>query len=441
MIRESKAIVAAAETLKAKNIAVLRFEVRLGSEKLMFRAGTMSSEMVRRVENVLILGADEQNPAYTVLTAADEVALALARQTKSAVDWTTPEGRKKLFDLNLPVAWDSDKKLSPEGYMTGIVKVTPDFKKVSVELYGFTKADPEPRKLMTLETAEDGKKGGIPVDPAMLASMGVGSDTGLALAPRGANDLANPSDKKPLDASPFPLKMEILFDGRVAQLVRDEGGLGEFQVTTPAAGVRQRQRVTFAIQNTGKERLAVLLCVNGRNTIAVDDENLDKSDKPRHKFRMWVLDPNKKYAVKGYLLDEAGSVAELLLPEEQASQGYDTIQVFVYGKPPPAPRPSNVKLPRTSDDPEIIARGAAFLATSPRGVGETRTLGAAKAAIKAQTRIQPTRGGGLEVVPESTERGGAIIPGPTTTQGKIQIVPFEYDDQPIHTLVITHHCK
>jgi hypothetical protein len=261
------------------------------------------------------------------------------------------------------------------------------------------------------------------------------------LASRGANDLANPLEKKPLDAPPFPLKLEVLFDGRVVQPVRDEGGLGEFRVASPAAGLRQRQRVTFGVQNTGTERVAVLLCVNGRNTIAVDDENLLDNDKPRHKFRMWVLEPNKKYTVKGFLLDESGSVAELFLPEDQASQGYDTIQIFVYGKLPP--RPSKIKSPGALNEPEIIARGspAAFLATSPRGVGETRTLAAAKAAIKAQTRIQPTGGGGLEVVPESTERGGPITPGPTTPQGKVQIVPFEYGDQPIHTLVITHHNK
>jgi len=482
MVEDAGAIAKAVHGLKAKNVAVLKFLVKMGDAPPSFRCGTEGAEMIHRLENLLVLSLDPRSPDYTVLSRAGEAAVALAKAARSPIDWTTADGRKKLFELKLPVCWDDKDLRNPDAFVTGTVIVSKNMQEVRIELAAFAKSDPATiKKLGTLAGATANK--GIWADRSMLASLGQTYTTSRDLKSSGkardffAADEAAASDavnRETTAASPIadpatgiaslagPVSLKIKLDGEAVPILADNTQRGDYKISgkLPASGVAG-QKVTFTMVNNHTEKLAVLLCLNGRNTIALDGESLDELDKPRSRFRMYVLEPKVVYEIKGFLKDEKGTIGEIVVaPEDESATLYDQmnpetrgkIQMFVYG-PAPIRTPditpgTTVETTPLGDDPETAfdnAFAASGLATAEKSLGKSRSL--ADAQKRLETRTKLTIVNGKITTDPKLARGrsrGLFIESneaPTTVGGTVKVVKFHYDEQPLDSVVINYYVK
>ncbi len=409
VVRDSAALVAAVTDLKAKNVAVLKFRVQEGDSAPDLRTGGATGvEMQNRIQNILVLTLDEQKPAFTLLGSTGEAAAAASAKEKKLIDWTTEEGRKKLFDLKLPVVWDAAATATPDAFVTGTVRVSKDYRAVWVDVVAFTRDNPE--KVRTLLTLSEDKERGILADRSMLASLGQTFATSRDLKPTGkARDLIAPDISASDDvakrktegekaAPPGAVKLDVLLDGQAVPYKPDPSNPAQFCLTEPG---KPGQQVTFRLKNTHANKLAVLLCVNGRNTIAVADESLSNPNKPRAKFSMWILEPGIEYSILGFLTDTKGTHTKIeVLKEDESAALYDALspavrgklQLFVYGpKPPPVDvhKPDGTE-PIPGKDTETLkdeSWGAAGLASSGNALGDTKTIIAAKKKLLEQTKL------------------------------------------------------
>jgi hypothetical protein len=352
---------------------------------------------------------------------------------------------------------------------------------VKIELTAFAKSDPVSlKKLGTLAGAMGTK--GIWTDRAMLASLGQTYSTSRGLKATGkardflaadesaAADAANRENmtmvpvRDPVNGTANlagPVSIQIKLDGAPVAIQADESSRGDFKVSgkLPMTGVAG-QKVTFTLVNNHTEKLAVLLCLNGRNTIALDGENLDSLDKPRSKFRMYVLDPKVVYEIKGFLKDDKGTIGDIVVaPEDESAALYDQmnpetrgkIQMFVYGATPlraPNITPgAGIETP-LGNDPETSldnAFAASGLATTDRSLGKSRSLAVAQKSLEARTKLTNANG---KIAPDpkysGAPRGGLFIETngpPKTVGGPVQIVRFSYDEQPLDSAVISYYVK
>lgn len=352
------AVADAVRGLGAKSVAALKFQVRFGSDAPTFKAGTIGTDMVHRLENILFITADASSPL--VLIGAGEEA-AKAAKPGTALDWTTPDGRARLFGLKLEPLWgESAERASPDAFVTGTVRVSADLKDITIELVGFTKADPSAlRPLMTLDgRGADAKPKPIRTDRGILTGLGQ-TFTVPAKLPAARSRAFAADDAAVADAAKRngigtpapggPVKLDVYYDDVLVAPEPDPSSPGEFRVPTPKPG----QKVRFDLTNAGPDKVAVLLAVNGRNTIATEGEDLGTPGVAREKFRTWVLepDPAKKYNVTGFLMSMDGSTRPFTgMAEDASARTYDAlsptyagkIHMIVFGKRPKAPAPPPV---------------------------------------------------------------------------------------------------
>lgn len=480
VMREDGADLAAAvrSKLQTKVVAVLKFQTQIGTGKPSFATGTENQKMAERVQNLLVVTNDDANP-LTVLANAGEAAAAKARHDKHPLDWTTESGRKSLFELSLPVLWNPAEKKTPDAYVTGVVHVSADMKGATVELVGFTRAAPD--KLVKLGTikkeAAAGKAVPIPVDRATLADLGQSfalskrvlsrkSVSGGVVSRKFIDDEARTSAcvVGPIAPADSPVLLEILYDGQVQAPSADPESAGEEMVATPT----DAQKFTFRVTNTLDYPVGILLTVNGKNTIAIDGEDLATAGDPSG-FRLWVLKPNKKYDITGFLKSEAGAAAPFkVLPEDESARLFDTlaatyagrIQMNVYGKLPPAitERKDPMKDPKElgGDDPvssiETLSEDAlasAGLGTSlEKRIGGAKTAAAAKVLSKGLLKLTTDSKGHLKstdharsMAKKLQSKGLVIESEQRTDAGKVEIVPLQADPEPIASRTIRYYTK
>lgn len=478
MVEDAGSIAKAVQGLKARNVAVLKFQVKLGDAAPSFRVGTEGAEMVHRLENLLVLSLDPRSPEYTILSKAGEAATALARTAKTPIDWTTADGRKKLFELKLPVSWDEKDARQPDAFVTGTVYVSKNLQDVKIELSAFSRSDPATLKKLGLLAGATPQRG-IWTDRAMLASLGQTYSTSRDLKGTGkprdffAADESAAADAVSREAvavapavDPMtgaaavagPVSLKIKLGGETVAIQNDERR-GEYKVAGKSVGTAG-QKVTFTLVNNHSEKLAVLLCLNGRNLIALDGETLDALDKPRSKFRMYVLEPKVVYEIKGFLKDDKGTVGEVVVaPDDQSADLYDQmspetrgkVQMFVYG-PAPVRTPditgTTTDTTPVGDDPETAfdnAFAASGLGTVEKELGAAGSLAEAQKLLQGRTKLAVADG---KIAPDpKLARGrsrGLFIESKETTAtgtGGVQVVKFSYDEQPLDSVVINYYVK
>ena len=474
-LREDGADLAAAvrTKLQTKAVAVLKFQTQVGDAAPSFAGGTENQKMAARVQNLLVATNDDGDP-LTVLAGAGEAAAAKARRDKQPLDWTTEAGRKSLFELSLPVLWDPTEVLSPDAYVTGIVRVSADLKGATVEMLGFTRA--APGKLVKLGTVSKGVDGGkpvpIPVGRATLADLGesfalskpmlsrASVNRGIAsrqfIDDAAAESAVGKAATKP-DAD-APVLLDILYDGRPQACAADPEAPRAEAVASPT----DTQTLTFRLQNTLDYPVGVLLSVDGKNTIALDGEDLSTGGDPAG-FRLWVLKPGRKYDITGFLKTEAGASAPFkVLPEGESARAFGTlarsyagrIQMTVYGKLPP-----RVGLPNGQDggvDPAAAADALSVAALAAAGLGTSldKPIGAAKTPAKAKLmargllNVTADPKGNLvatdkaQVMAKGLRSRGLVVESEQRTDaGVVEVVPLQADPEPIASRTIRYYAK
>jgi hypothetical protein len=282
-----------------KNVGVLHFRVEMPGAKSPFGVGRLNSLMATRLENVLILANDDDRPIGITRAASERAA---ARDKKAT--YLTAEGRKKLFAEKYPLAW-GDKDVTVDAFLTGLVKMSPDLAKATVTIEEWLPGKDRANTLAQFE---------VPTNRLLLADL----NRNFILSKRSLNKGLKIEEPDPdavasaaggggpvrIPKAPPPTDDDT-FDGLLD--FRAHYGNEEFKpgADNRLPAPRDGQEVYFTVE-AKKERLGVVVLVNGVNTLG--EEGVDREP---DQYSMWVLEPGKRYTIRGYYtMENAKNAAE-----------------------------------------------------------------------------------------------------------------------------------
>jgi hypothetical protein len=325
-----------------KNVGILPFQVCKGKEQKATFDTTLSVNLPTRLENALIL-LDKPDKQIGILHDAGQIALSHDRKA----NYLSASGRRALFGQQYPLAW-GDKKETPDVFLAGEVTMSSDNKQGTVIIKAFDRKASEPRTVSRFTVKTDRsilgdsgqsfrltsrqiRKRDADLDAAAVTdatsqeaktadSQGpntglhtgptTGPDTSLNTGPSTGTDTAAPG---PGDN---PIKLTVLYDGQPQTIDNDPNHPGERRVRPRAIHRGPRsgsptpgsiatpsgvKTIELVIENTSpSDTLGVVLKVNGQNTLFQETEDAANCHK-------WILDPGKKYSIRGYYSDDAGN--------------------------------------------------------------------------------------------------------------------------------------
>jgi hypothetical protein len=476
LVKNSAAIMEKVRGLKPAdaplNVAVLKFEVKVGNRPATFDAGPANAKLAQKLENLLVLANVPKNNVF-VLADAGPAAAAAAQKTGAAFTWRDDARRAEFFRLPaLPLAWDDTQKLEPNAFVTGTLELSQDLAETKVTLVGFTRAAPE--KLETLMTvtgsAKDETARPIRTDRSVLALVGLGFSLGAKAVANGRQSdtialkqvsglLGRPEQVFATAAGECPVKLEVLVNGNAVPVEPGDDGAGK--VVWPAGGVKPTDAVEFRLTNTSDKRYAVLLAVNGKNTNAQDKED-DLNVRDARDQRKWVLEPKEPTRVRGFYADRSGKYQPFeVLSAGEAEQVFDQMQaryrgrftLYVYAErpdKPPVEAAAAPGAPVTADvkpAEEVKEEVEAAVLTLGWGNGGLEKVRSAGSLEKAQEELRKrthaaTVNGQLVLDPvkddEYRRRGLIVKSEQTKNDGAIEQVEFRMSPQPVASLDIRY---
>jgi hypothetical protein len=302
------------------NIGVLRFRLQRGSAKASFKA-PLCEGLASRLENMLVIrNSEKEEEARGIIHDAGRV----ATKNKLSLWYTKPDLRKKLFEQKYPLAWGQDEgkpaaRVTPDVFLTGLLKTTPDMKTTTVTIQYFDKKDTDPKELATFTFKSDrnivrgfGYSFAIPskerqrlvatrsakdenVDDLIFEDMPKQEQQEKEKKQDDEKE-QKPARKKPKqDTSATPnsvggVQLQMLINGKPAAFSpTTDGDPVMWQVTSPKPG----QTVTFRLRNNSAREVGVVLRLNGRSTY---DEQGDTPEK----CQKWVINPGKSNLIEGF---------------------------------------------------------------------------------------------------------------------------------------------
>ncbi len=320
-----------------KTVGVLKFRVEKGTAKESFTVGPINSNLVGRLENVLIMHVD-RDEARAIGVIHDAARTAAPRKVGKWFEDT--KERSKLFSISdYPLAW-GNRKVKADAFLTGVVKLPADLEKTTVVIQAFTAK--EPAKLQTVAQFT------VDTDRGILRDLGesfVVSRRGLAgknataldkqavrkvLRKRGPDDdPATPVNTNPNTPAAGPsnlggIEVKVLFDGQEQQPTPESAGSGQWQLPNRAESGKP---VVISLKNNSDKDRGVTLKINGNNTITAEGAE------PTAK---WVIKPGKQYDIKGFYngkdvqLFKVLPLDESLAKQPELGDKYGLIEVDVY---------------------------------------------------------------------------------------------------------------
>jgi len=289
-----------------KNVGVVKFLVRHGDAEPSDDVGDLNLTLANKLEVALILANTDDK--FGIIDKASEQ---VVREKLLAANHRTEEGRKAFFIRKYELAWSRDK-VEPSGFLTAIATFSQDLKKLKIQLQVFDKSGRLEEIAGTVSA---------PTNPEMLAQAGFS----YALAPASQKALiagdppparevqkreiveqvAKSVAKDPVEVPPrsplsdSPITWTVLFNGKP---VSPNG--------TAIPEPKATDRVEFTLSNPTQGTYAVVLLVNGENTLY--QERLAPAA-----CRKWVLAPGMTVTVRGFQVgpDQVAPFA-VLSPEE-----------------------------------------------------------------------------------------------------------------------------
>jgi hypothetical protein len=283
LFKHAPAVVDGLHTRGSRNVGVLPFRVQQGAGKPSLRVGKLNALLATRLENALILGEDMDETKPLGVTRG---AGAVAEAAEPEATPLTAAGRRKLFAHAYPLAWGK-ARVKVDVFLTGLLKVDPKAGKSTVVLEAFdAKAPDKVRKVAEFT---------VPADRALLADLGRRFTLTRRSLRKGVEE--RELDDKVVQTAlrePEPkvvgeddveqiLDFRVYYNGKPVR--RDDAG----RVPEPRPG----DKVYFVLKS--KERVGLVLRVNGVNTLGYEKEPREVAD-----YSMWVLDPGKEYRIEGF---------------------------------------------------------------------------------------------------------------------------------------------
>ncbi len=275
------------------NVGVLKFLVRRGDNPP-GDVGDLNMSLAHKTEVALILANTDER--FGIIDKASEF---VEREKMTSANHLTVDGRKAFFTRKFDLAWSRDK-VEPSGFVTGVATLATDLKTVTVRLQVFDKTG-----------AMEDVPGDVtaPIDPETLAQAGYSfsvsaarqkaliageappdAETRRAEAIEGA---LNASASEPAGACPppftpladSPVRWKVLYNGKPVTVTGNT-------VPEPKAD----DRIEFVLTNPGTATYAVVLLVNGENT-------LYQERAAPLACRKWVLGPGAEVTVRGFQME------------------------------------------------------------------------------------------------------------------------------------------
>jgi hypothetical protein len=402
-----------------KTVAVLKFHIKKGDERLSHNVGTLNQSLARRLEIALVLQNDPRQPVGVVRDAS-----AVAAKISGA-GHLTADGRAKLFGAKYPLMWGTST-VTPDVFVTGVANVSDDLKTIKVSLVSFD------RKSKAPEPVGAGFAAGVQV--GQLGEMGESfslrdafepEDTVLTTVPDDtppvpparpaelAAEVKHQKQTHPLRPKACPVGLEFRYNGKPVEIeFRDGKGF----VPTPLPG--QKVELVLA-RDSAPDTYGVVLKVNGENTIG-------RQTVPDVDCRKWVMPPGcKPYTIRGYQTGNStaeefkvatGRETAKLAVNYGADVGTVTLTVFqnLKGKPAPA-----------SDDDHDVKVAAVRSQTAPQK-GSFELLYADLTGEVGQKGLI------------GAEEGGLVVPG-GTVENQVKKSKFVPDPTPLAAVTVVYY--
>ena len=332
LIKHSKKIMTHFRDKGYKNVGILKFTVE-GVEG--YNAGLINANLANRLENALILANDVDQPIGITRKAGAVAAQAVAR--KEIWSPTTAEARKALFKLKYPLAWGADK-VEVDAFVTGTVVWHASGKKIVVTVQDFDRKG----NLNPIATIP------VPMDRSILSDLGQSffirrsvNDTDDTQEKEAIESAASIEKQKPakVEANKTPVsdivELKAYYNGKQVEFENNPDRPGTFKLKEPS----DKQKIHFTIKNKSDKRVAVALRVNGQNTTADDEENLQPAE-----YTKWVLDPGTEYAIRGFYSKDGKTVKAFSVVADDAlditlnpaTRGLIQLDVFAESKNAPS---------------------------------------------------------------------------------------------------------
>jgi hypothetical protein len=409
--RQSRPILRDLRKQGYKNVGVLKFQVQMPGRQPSYNVGLLNTNMVGRLENILIL-YNNDTPAIGVTREAGRVA---ARKRGSRL--STAAGRSALFKDTYPLAWGS-KRVSVDAFLTGVIKPSRDMKTTTVTIQAFDRKEPAKLRQVVSFT--------VPMDRSILTDLGQSFVVaqrsltgGLAAQEAEAIRSARARDDKNDPPGQDLVELKILYNGQPVEIRQDPNSPGEQQVDEPKEGTT----VSFTLRNKSDKRIGVALRVNGQNTTVEDEKELQVEQ-----YTRWILEPGKEYPIQGFYNADGNGYKEFkVLSDEDSKQvqvsaevkGLIQVDVFVEGgtTDPGDPNPSD---PRGF----TLRSGTRGLAVADKGKvkirprpGPVKTLADAKERVRRNLDSRPS-GRGLIVAGKGGQANVAAVQFRNPTQAQ-----------------------
>jgi hypothetical protein len=431
-----------------KNAGVLKFRVEKGKEMPSLNAGILNTRLSAALQHALILLNDPSHPIGII----EDPGKSTPRGT-----YLTSKGRRSLVEREYPLSWGTDSA-RPDVLLTGILAVSKDMKNADLVIRAFTKQNPE--------TIREVARVHIPkTDRALLAGIGqsfvVARGSRTVRDEEGENKSAaenaaknDSNNQTPLQSQDSPVKLEIYIGDQSTPVgfemdpaTPGEPKLRRSKIDGPAEG----QKVKLVITNVGSEDYAVLLAVNGENSLY--KQKITQGEGPKGCTK-WVLAPNDKYEIPGYYLSDTGSNLKDFIALSKADSATKAkelaatvdpdlvgqISMMVFQKIKEGTQ--QLKITQDTDLANDVAKeDKAKEDKGSRGM-RPRSLQDAQAKLKRATRVDFVKENGkahARLVPGARSRE-LIYEAPETRPGATLVrVPFVADPQPIFSLHIRYY--
>jgi mono/diheme cytochrome c family protein len=325
LLEQAPQLLAALREKGYKNIGVLKFRVlhegENDEEVAGDNVGPLNQMLATRLEMALALADDDKEPIGIVRDAS-----AVAAFTKG--NHRVAGGQAALFGPKYPLAW-GETLVKPDAFVTGGVKMSSNLRYMMVQL------------LILGKDADSVKRQDEPFlvtcDPDLLIAAGESflirdalkekDALSPARAIKAATDIRDEQVPSPVIDRGAPINLEVQYDGKVVPVEYREG---RFHVPEPKEG----QKVSFVVKRQGaaNERLALVLKINGSNT-------LFRERFPDGECRKWVLEPGTDSLTVNHFQTEAKgdageiqvqAVAKSKAGEVRYSRDVGTISLTVY---------------------------------------------------------------------------------------------------------------
>jgi hypothetical protein len=380
-------------SLKAKgfkNVGVVKFLVRRADGPLQDDVGDLNQTLANKLEVALVLANTDEK--FGIIEKASEA----IRGKLPPANHLTEEGRKAFFGRKYELGWSSDK-VEASGFLTGVATLSNDLSKLILRIQVFDKTgnlEDLPGELSA------------PTDPETLAQAGfsfaLASNRQKALiageTPPPKETLQReiveqvaksdePKTNQSTTREPFaalsdsPIKWTILYGGKPVPVTGN---------TVPEP--KPTDRVEFELSNPTPGTYAVVLLVNGENTL------YQERGVPQV-CRKWVLGPNASVTIHGFQTD-ANTVAPFsVLPPEKPipdavrygdHAGTYRLVVF-HGRMSTAEPDREIVLKTDSNEANALAIARTRGVTRPSGV-KPQSLKALQADVRGRLEGGATRG-------------------------------------------------